>query len=165
MLSNVLSPTLLEFGSTIYLRAQRMLSAVFGALTFLGGQTALSLPLHRLFDICCREEEWKYLHLARGSSRMPSCQCAVSDLHRTSVPASCLAGCLTRTIWQACVVAQSFLQAIKSSPLPLIRAHKKKFLETSLCLTRPVVTYLKAEPIYIRTYATGLFFSLCSFLS
>ena len=28
-----------------------------------------------LFDICC-EEEWKGLHLARGSSRMPSCQCA-----------------------------------------------------------------------------------------
>jgi hypothetical protein len=26
-----------------------------------------------LFDICCREEEWKCLHLARESSRIPSC--------------------------------------------------------------------------------------------
>jgi hypothetical protein len=41
MLSDTLSPTLLDFGSTIYLRARS-----FGTVTFLGGQLAPLLPTH-----------------------------------------------------------------------------------------------------------------------
>jgi len=40
-LSTTLSPTLLDFGSTIYLRARS-----FGTVTFLGGQPAPFLPTH-----------------------------------------------------------------------------------------------------------------------
>ena len=86
--------------------------------------------------------------------------CRLSNLNRMSVPASCLAGCLTRTIRQACVGAQPFLlQAIKSSSFPLTRAHEKKFSRDFIVPETPsAVTYSQTEAINIRTYAT-----VCSF--
>jgi hypothetical protein len=49
----------------------------------------------------------------------------------------------------------------KSSSFPLTRAHEKKNSRDLIVPeTRPAVTYLQAESINIRTYATGLFFSV-----
>lgn len=96
-----------------------MLSAVLGQQHFLED----SQPHHchvqpcgyLLFDICCREEEWKCLHL-----------------DRRFVPSPFTAGCLTRTIWQACVVVRPFfLRARNSSTFPLIWA--QKFFSRSHC--------------------------------
>ena len=114
------------------------------------------MPGHRrLFDICCREEGWRCLRLVRGSSRMPSCDACTSFLPGRMSDQNYLASLCGGSIISPAGRKKQFL------PLDSGAREEKTSRDLIVPVSRPAVTYLQAEPIYIRT-PTPL---VCCFLS